>query len=1155
MTAPPSDRNADEETPLNGYLLPSPSSTDRSTYTSLGASLTAIEDHSMYIEGGVDPNAMISDTKARVSSCYNPGWRTTKIIPVVIILALPVAYILSSSRSSSSTIFPHASPPSAGTTGYKDSQPKPFSTLDPLEDLNLYGFDREADTAPPRTIHRPDIDAALPTNAWYQNLLLGRGEPTELQRVYTVPHMVDVAGPIPGLQIHPNHIDATSTVIQLSYVQPHGLTLGAAVKSKRATSVRTINNEYSVLQTTPLGITLAWNSSDMTASIVRGMPYMTVTYPPSMTRHDTVLPTIAAHGPLRGFMVGDGQTKIPCDSGKEYLVERDLLMTFDETDFTWIAFFSKPVLLHCVNVHATYGGAALQFVSNHEDDEALVARVALVTNCTAGRNPLYCRGWDRTQPIPNHQDYIDFLRTHANAYPGNQTDVQYQIDHDHDKATLTLDWDVQQMSHSDDPPELITFALPHQLSYLGLDGEFCRPAMLGRACIVTGSTWTIPHTLPPIGFRAARPPKAQALPALSQALQKDFEYRVPGYFMRGAGDTYFSGKILAKAARILVIADEVKELCSKGGKGDYADACRDSTVPTDLETTAMLNMLRAGVEIWINGTAEAPFVYDKGWGGLVNCGCYFNGKTKGCDNKFPNCPAFTDQGLNFGNGFYNDHHFHYGYHIYAAAVVARFDPEWGRNHFEGVKLLIRDFANPSPTDTRFPLFRHKDWYEGHSWASGIPLPAYLNGRNQESSSEAIAAYEAVALFGEVMVDAWKGCHDCANTQEHELVSSEIRNVGRLLLATEIRSTDRYWHVRLKNETLLVYPAEYTHNVVGMLWNTMAQFQTWFGNAPYLPYGIQLLPITAISEQRDDPAWLEEMYVPFAEACNEATACETDGWSVLQLAVLAAVGHFEMALERTQALSADVFESAGGNGHSRSNTIWFIATRPDIEPIVLPKSDSNTSDETSSTSDDKVYELTDCNLPGKCTDSALDADADGFTCRERITWLIQTLGKSQSHACAQVGGIEFPSECGACSTPGGEIDNSIDKIDSHCPPCTDEICNSDLNRCPIYERTFLCTHGPSAGGCQGYPWPEEPQCAKCCETTKCPRKVIIPVKKVIDPSVCPPCTPDVCRKSLCPPNVDPYFCSQGPAAGGCSPRPWDLAARDCKQCCTVMEGCK
>jgi len=25
-------------------------------------------------------------------------------------------------------------------------------------------------------------------------------------------------------------------------------------------------------------------------------------------------------------------------------------------------------------------------------------------------------------------------------------------------------------------------------------------------------------------------------------------------------------------------------------------------------------------------------------------------------------------GYNFGNGFYNDHHFHYGYFVYSAAV-------------------------------------------------------------------------------------------------------------------------------------------------------------------------------------------------------------------------------------------------------------------------------------------------------------------------------------------------------------------------------------------------------------------------------------------------------------------------------------------------------
>ena len=54
--------------------------------------------------------------------------------------------------------------------------------------------------------------------------------------------------------------------------------------------------------------------------------------------------------------------------------------------------------------------------------------------------------------------------------------------------------------------------------------------------------------------------------------------------------------------------------------------------------------------------------------------------------------------------FPSDHHFHYGYLIYAAAVVANFDYEWGRKYFEEVLLLIRDIANPSTHDNFFREF-------------------------------------------------------------------------------------------------------------------------------------------------------------------------------------------------------------------------------------------------------------------------------------------------------------------------------------------------------------------------------------------------------------------------------------------------------------------
>ena len=38
----------------------------------------------------------------------------------------------------------------------------------------------------------------------------------------------------------------------------------------------------------------------------------------------------------------------------------------------------------------------------------------------------------------------------------------------------------------------------------------------------------------------------------------------------------------------------------------------------------------------------------------------------------------------------------------------------------------------------FPLARHKDFFDGHSWASGLFQQA--NGKGQESSSEATNAY-------------------------------------------------------------------------------------------------------------------------------------------------------------------------------------------------------------------------------------------------------------------------------------------------------------------------------------------------------------------------------------------------------------------------------
>lgn len=127
---------------------------------------------------------------------------------------------------------------------------------------------------------------------------------------------------------------------------------------------------------------------------------------------------------------------------------------------------------------------------------------------------------------------------------------------------------------------------------------------------------------------------------------------------------------------------------------------------------------------------------------------------------------------------------------------------------------------------------------------------------------------------------------------------------------ELRSARKYWHV--KHEKGDDVFEQYQHVVVGILWQTMFQFQTFFGTEPFFVYGIQLLPLTAASEQRDDPEWIRAMYADFAASC--VTDCASSGWSIQQLAALATGGQADTAFEQAMALPSSVFETPGGHGH-------------------------------------------------------------------------------------------------------------------------------------------------------------------------------------------------------------------------------------------------
>jgi beta-glucanase (GH16 family) len=60
------------------------------------------------------------------------------------------------------------------------------------------------------------------------------------------------------------------------------------------------------------------------------------------------------------------------------------------------------------------------------------------------------------------------------------------------------------------------------------------------------------------------------------------------------------------------------------------------------------------------------------------------------------------------------------------------------------------------------------------------------------------------------------------------------------------------------------------------------------------------------------------------------------------------------------------------------------------------------------------QVLDCGVPETCTQSVLEAIAQGFPCGDRISFLIKNKGLSVTDACAQIAVSEFPTKCGGCN---------------------------------------------------------------------------------------------------------------------------------------------
>ena len=251
----------------------------------------------------------------------------------------------------------------------------------------------------------------------------------------------------------------------------------------------------------------------------------------------------------------------------------------------------------------------------------------------------------------------------------------------------------------------------------------------------------------------------------------------------GGGDTYWLGKQLGKWATLIPIAEQT-------GNSGAIDALT-AAVRTNLESFLTAHDMQGQLK------QRTLFYHDANWGTLIGYPASYG----------------TDTEL-------NDHHFHYGYFIRAAAELARRDPDWaGDGRFGGmIKLLIRDIASPDRRDAMFPFLRNFDPYAGHSWASGHAK--FGDGNNNESSSEAMNAWYGLILWGAATGDR------------------ATRDLGVWLYTTEMEAINDYWF----DVSGRFHHRDYTPSVVTMVWGGKGANGTWFSANPEMVHGINWLPM-------------------------------------------------------------------------------------------------------------------------------------------------------------------------------------------------------------------------------------------------------------------------------------------------------------------------
>ncbi|KAH9825157.1 family 81 glycoside hydrolase [Melampsora americana] len=364
-------------------------------------------------------------------------------------------------------------------------------------------------------------------------------------------------------------------------------------------------------------------------------------------------------------------------------------------------------------------------------------------------------------------------------------------------GSYSFDWFCQgPRAHTQAP---LIFALPHHTETMLHPMETEPSIMLasrvtGQMRLYQSFQWTFREDLqfakragitPPHGNHVSPSPleeccKTTLTDIFIKELEVDFEAEA------SLDSYYFAGKKFAKQAlQCLTAARILKD-------DDLASICLEQSKKSFLR--------------FVRGPHRASrLVYDQTWKGLISSSMFKTGN------------EYDD----FGNGVYNDHHFHFSYLIHAASVLVHLDPTFFPEVGLYINNIIRDINNPTVHDRFFPLFRCFDWFLGHSLATG--LTPSLDGKNQESCSEDMNFLYSLKTWAEAT---------------HDNVLQDLVELQLMILRRSINS-----YYLMKDDNPLIPTAFKANKVPGILFENKADYTTFFSDSRDAIHMIQVIPIT------------------------------------------------------------------------------------------------------------------------------------------------------------------------------------------------------------------------------------------------------------------------------------------------------------------------